>query len=335
IGCGAIASDGWEQSVRQVPGYLLLPSSHAGAYQRHPRTRLVAAADVDPQRLRAFGERWGVSALYQDHRAMLERERLDLVSIATPTRVRREVTVDVAGRGVKAIYLEKPIARTLADADAMIAACRANAVTVAVNHLRTYDPYYRAARQLIRAGEIGQVQGVLATWAEGFSEGGCHLWALLRSLLETRLAWVFAHLDGEEARLDLGGDAYLVYQNGVRAHVHMPWSTRVPVGVEILGSEGVIRMGYYQAQWWKLLARGERRVPVEWPFPRSNDGFSCMLTAVDELVRSLDGGPPPASTLEDARLALETTVALTQSGRSGAPVHLPITDTSYVVESWL
>ncbi len=335
IGCGAMGSDGWERSALSVPGYLMVPYSHAGVYQRHPRTLLVAAADPNPDNLRAFGERWGVTALYADHREMLERERLDIVSIATPTRVRHAVTLDVASAGVKAIYSEKPIARTLAEADAMLAATRGAGIPVAVNHYRTFDPYFAAAAKLIRDGEIGELQGVHATWAEGFSEGGCHLWDLLRFMLGSEVEWLFSHLDGDVSQIDPGGDAYLVYRNGVRAHVHMPWGSHTPSGVEILGSEGMIRMDYYRPQWWKFVPRGERFIAVEWPFPGRNEGYSGMHTALNQLIGAIEGGPPPSSTLEHGREALEITVALLQSGRSGEPVRLPVTDTSYVVEATL
>jgi predicted dehydrogenase len=335
IGCGAIASDGWEQDVRQVPGYQLLPYSHAGVFRRHPKTRLVAAADTDPQRLRAFGERWGVRALYLDHREMLAREDLEVVSIATPTRVRHALTLDVARSRVRGIFMEKPVARTLGEVDEMIAACRSVGIKVAVNHYRTYDPYFRAARALILNGEIGELRGALATWKEGFSEGGCHLFDLLRYTVRSEVDWVFAHLDEDRSQVDPGGNAYLVYRNGVRTSVHMPWSNHAPPSVEFLGSEGMIRMGFYQPQWWKFVRHGNRTIPVEWPFPGRNDGYSGMYMALDELLQAMDGGAEPASTLEDARTVLEITVALLKSGQSGEPVRLPVTDTAFVVESWL
>jgi UDP-N-acetyl-2-amino-2-deoxyglucuronate dehydrogenase len=209
IGCGGIGSDGWEQGLRAFPGYFLFPYSHAGVYQRHPRTRLVAAADIDPARLRAFGERWGVSALYLDYQEMLARERLDLVSIATPTRVRPAVTISAAGHHVKGIFLEKPIARTLGEADAMAQACRDAGVKVAVNHYRTYEPSFRAARAFIAGGEIGTLHAAMATWAEGFSEGGCHLLELLRWIVGAPVDWGVLPSGDNRSHVDLGGDAYI------------------------------------------------------------------------------------------------------------------------------
>ena len=110
IGCGRIA-DTIEDELVRAPAWSLLPYSHAGAYQRCTRTQLVAAADLNRERLETFGHRRGVERLYNDFREMLDRERLDIVSICVPTRAHAAVALDVAQRPVKGIYLEKPIAQ--------------------------------------------------------------------------------------------------------------------------------------------------------------------------------------------------------------------------------
>src|SRR5688500_4726172 len=75
----------------------LIPSSHAGCFVAHPQTELVAGCDLDPERLRAFGQRWGVTALYADYREMLAKERLDVVGIATSWgHTHAEIAPDVA-----------------------------------------------------------------------------------------------------------------------------------------------------------------------------------------------------------------------------------------------
>ncbi len=68
---------------RQAGLYTVLPVSHAGAFATTPGFRLVAAANRTEPKLRAFGERWGVRALYADFRAMLRDERPDVVSVCT------------------------------------------------------------------------------------------------------------------------------------------------------------------------------------------------------------------------------------------------------------
>ena len=81
-------ADSIEDEVADAPGWTLLPVSHAGAYQRCPRTLLVAAGlDPYPERLARFGARLRlVDRLYPDYREMLERETPYVVSVCVPTR---------------------------------------------------------------------------------------------------------------------------------------------------------------------------------------------------------------------------------------------------------
>src|SRR5688500_982216 len=191
VGCGRIA-DTIEDEIETAPGWQLLPFSHAGAYQRSPRTQLVAASDPNPERRATFGHRRGVPAdhLYADHREMLERERPDVVSVCVPTRHHAAVALDVAAHPrVKAIFLEKPIAQSLADADRLITAFRERSVAVAINHTRTWDPHYAAIRRLIAEGAIGQVHSVMTHGRGGALFGGHHLFDLLPSLPDPDPAW--------------------------------------------------------------------------------------------------------------------------------------------------
>ncbi|MGQ0569230.1 MAG: Gfo/Idh/MocA family protein, partial [Armatimonadota bacterium] len=193
IGCGRIA-DTIEDEILVAPSWALLPYSHAGAYQRCPRTRLVAAADPNPERLANFGRRRGVERLYADFRQMLERESLDIVSVCVPTRSHEAVTLAVTAYPVKGIYLEKPIAQSLREADAMIDAFRRRGIAVAVNHMRTWDPTYGRIQRLIADGAIGSVRAVMAHLREGALFGGTHLFDLLRFLLAAEAEGVFGEL---------------------------------------------------------------------------------------------------------------------------------------------
>src|SRR5262245_7879056 len=102
--------------------------SHARALQGARRVELVALADVYEPNLRAAGAAYGVDRLYPDHHRLLERERPDLLVVTTQAPQHAEIVIDAARAGVKGIVCEKPIAMTLADADAMIAACDAAGV---------------------------------------------------------------------------------------------------------------------------------------------------------------------------------------------------------------
>ena len=83
VGCGRIGTL-WETDPPT-------PVTHAGALAVLPQTELVAGASRGPDHLHQFGKRWGIDALYLDYQAMLARENLDIVCIATHPGLHRAI----------------------------------------------------------------------------------------------------------------------------------------------------------------------------------------------------------------------------------------------------
>jgi predicted dehydrogenase len=328
VGCGRIA-DSIEDEVADAPGWALLPFSHAGAYQRCTRTELVAAADPNAERRARFGERRGVERLYADYREMLDRETPDVVSICVPTRAHPEVALEVAAHashGVKAIFLEKPIAQSLADADRMIEAFHRHGVAVAVNHTRTWDPLYAAIRRLIADGAIGQIHSIMAHGREGALFGGVHMFDLLRSLIGREAEWVSGELDPGKT-FDPGARGVIAFSEGVRVYVNCSEADPTGFEVDITGTEGRIRAGNaLYPEWWQVDRTGRRPAWVRRTFPGMHDGRSAMLRAVEDLLDSAETGRPPLSTATDARANLEIAVAFHLAHQSGTRVSLPLTN---------
>ena len=335
VGCGRIA-DTIEDELESAPGWQLLPFSHAGAYLRSARTELIAAADPNQERRAALGRRRGVSEdhLYADHRAMLERERPEVVSVCVPTRFHAAVALDVAAcQSVKAIFLEKPIAQSLADADRLIAAFEARNVAVAVNHTRTWDPHYDAIRRLIADGALGQVHSLMCHGREGALFGGTHLFDLLRSLLDRDPEWVSGELVPGRT-FDPGARGVISFGGDVRAYINIAEDDPVGFEIDVVGTEGRIRAG--QTTYPELYAidrSGKRPVWVKRTFPGIHDGRSAMLRAVENLIESLETGAPILSTPRHARTALEIGVAFHLSHQQdGARVPFPVTDLGYTIQ---
>jgi predicted dehydrogenase len=323
IGCGRIASS-IEDEFEGKPGIQIFPYSHAGAYRHSDKVTLVAAADPSPDRLHAFGERWGIGALYASAEEMLAREQLDIVSICAPTSEHARL-FEVATRSVRGVLLEKPVSVTLAEADGMIEWAEERDVHVAVDHTRTFDSFYRQAKKTIDDGLIGEIRTIFALWAEGWSGGGSHLFDLIRFLTGSRPDWVFCDGDGSGLP-DSGGSAYLHYDNGMRVHVEAPHAGVAPLEIDLIGTSGRIRLGTFRMQLFVNDTSRGYSVPAEWPFFARTYLTSGLTTAVNELAAALEGGPAPASTLEHARDALEIAVALNESAARSAPVKLPAVD---------
>lgn len=332
IGTGRIAST-IQDEIETSPFSFLLPYSHAGAYAAVPQTRIVAGADVNPERLAAFAERWHVPATYADYREMLANERLDIVSVCTPTRARVEFVQAIAESGVRGIFLEKPVGQKLREVDQMLAIVEQHHVSVAVNHLRTFDPYYRRVRWVIEQGLIGDLHSVFVRWREGMSFGGSHLFDALRFLLGAEAVSVYGRLDGGDGLFDPGGSGIVRFANGVEVFVDNAVGSAAPREIDIIGSAGRIRIGdFLPPELYTKDPRSPFGELVQRPFPAAVYGTSGMTVAVQELVRALETGQEPSSTLRDGRANLEIAVAFHLSHRSNAPVALPVTDLDYAVE---
>jgi predicted dehydrogenase len=144
-----------------------------------PGTRIVAVADADPQGLEAAVKRLGHPKGFADYRRMLEEMKPDLVSVC-PRWIdqHRDMVVAAAERGVRGIYMEKPMCRTLAEADQMIAACEKHNVKLAMAHQTRYSQKLPVIRELISSGRLGRWRSAPAartTPAEAVRTSGC--WA--------------------------------------------------------------------------------------------------------------------------------------------------------------
>lgn len=141
IGCGTIAQ-----------------TAHLPAIARlRDRARLVAVADVRAEAAERAATTWEAEASYTDYHALLDRDDIDVVIVATPEFLHAEQVAAAAAAG-KHILCEKPMAPSVEEADAMLVATRAADVVFMVGHSRRFTPRYRAVHAAIARGEIGQVR---------------------------------------------------------------------------------------------------------------------------------------------------------------------------------
>ncbi|HEU5316250.1 MAG TPA: Gfo/Idh/MocA family oxidoreductase [Chloroflexota bacterium] len=133
------------------------PYSHAGAYQHIEQTHLVAVASRGEERLKRFADRYGIPAqnAYTDYRAMIEREKPDIVSVTTPSFARAEPIIFAAEHGVRGIYAEKGLSASLEEADRIAAAVRKHDVAFNWGAMRRHHSGFRQLADAIARGEIG------------------------------------------------------------------------------------------------------------------------------------------------------------------------------------
>ncbi len=134
--------------------------AHLPAYQRFPeRVQLAAVCDVREEAAAQLAEAAGVRDVFTDAREMLERAPIDAVDICTVHDQHAPLAVAAAQAG-KHVLVEKPMACSLTECRQVVEVAEGAGVTLMVCQQFRYDPSYRAARSVIRAGEIGSVCAV-------------------------------------------------------------------------------------------------------------------------------------------------------------------------------
>jgi predicted dehydrogenase len=243
------------------------------AWRSLDNVQLVAVADEDERGRAAARERLGVRAAYADYRELLRRERPHLVSVAPRwLDCHRDMVLACAEAGAS-ILLEKPLCRTLAEADEMVAACERHHVKLAVAHQTRYSPRLERVRELLASDRFGTLLEMRARGKEDRRAGGEDLMVLGTHLLDLMRSiggdarWCFGRVavtergrvrpvtradvrEGAEGIGPLAGDhvtAVYGFDHGVTGHFSSCRAERRPgepdrFGLEVRGSRGVLQL---------------------------------------------------------------------------------------------
>jgi len=128
---------------------------HARNYHEIPGITLVAVTDSDPKVVKEIAAKHKVRA-YTDYHQMLEKEKLDIVSIAVPTGRHRKLALDCITKGIH-ILIEKPIAATVAEAKEIVAKARKKGFKFTVGHIERFNPAVLKLKEMIEADRLGEI----------------------------------------------------------------------------------------------------------------------------------------------------------------------------------
>lgn len=342
IGLSWIGADPAQPASDPVLG-TASPGTHASAMATIPEIEVVAGCDIFPAAREQFVERWGPVwpgvRVYENYEDLFANEQVDLVSIVTPDNLHGEVLAAALAAGVKAVFCDKPLSISLAEADEMVLAVRAAGVPMSVNYGRRWSPEYVEARRLVRSGAIGDLVQVL------IESGGprAMLWRihthaidLLTFFADAEPDWVFADLEpgmeeygtgykgdgGRTASLEPGANIYIAYKNGVRG-ILTGWK-QIPqdMVVHVVGTKARIEL---DVEGWRIIEapRSDNRAPdATLPNPATTAvaptySVSGMAAALRELLGAMETGQPTISSGEMARRTVAITDAVLRSAAQG------------------
>ena len=132
---------------------------HQVGYRGRTDARIVAVCDTNKAHARKKAKEWGVEKIYTDYQQVLEDKEVDVVELLTPHHLHCPMTVQACQAG-KHVSVQKPMALSAAEADQMIAAADKAGVTLRVYETFVYYAPAIRAKEMIEAGEIGEVRAV-------------------------------------------------------------------------------------------------------------------------------------------------------------------------------
>ncbi|MBU4200767.1 MAG: Gfo/Idh/MocA family oxidoreductase [Verrucomicrobia bacterium] len=160
------------QQVRYgIVGLGFFGEKHAEVLQDIPGVKLAAVSTRRPDRLQEMAARFNVAKTYTDYNELLRDPELDAVSIVTHFNDHRDIAISALKSG-KHVFLEKPMAATPSDCDAIIAAADGAKGMLMVGHICRFDPRVVLAKQALDAGRIGKIVSMHAARNLPASIGG-------------------------------------------------------------------------------------------------------------------------------------------------------------------
>jgi predicted dehydrogenase len=269
---------------------------------------------------------------------------VDIVDICTPTHLHHPMVLQAAAAG-KQIVCEKPLARTVAQGQEMIAACQAAGVELLVAHVVRYFPEYALARQNVTAGAIGQTAVIRLkrgtsqpkkaedNWfVEQEKSGGMMLDLMIHDFDYAR--WVAGEVKQVYARnvstqhpgakVD-HGLAILTHHNGAISHVEGSWAYPPPLfrtQLEIAGSNGWLRYDSGETAALSLYLHQNQVDAPDVPLPGSPLNEDPYTTEIRSFYDHLAHGTGTAVTAADGLAALQIALAAIESAQTGQPVQL-------------
>ena len=337
-----------------VVGAGIWGTMHARAYSQYPLVELVGICDLDEERARKVADEYAIPKVFTDVELLLD-ENLDGISVATPDNTHTAIVLKAAAKGVH-ILVEKPLATTLVECNAMLAAAEKAGVYLMVDWHNRWNPPIYYAWKSIQTGELGEVRYIyyrlsdtiyvplkMLPWADQSSV----MWFLGSHALDT-VCWLTGKKPvrvycqkRQQVLADLGvntPDIYvtmLEFEGGGLAVIENAWilpqqsPSLIDHKVEILGSRGAI---YLDPTHHGAFAKYSPETAAGFPNPSYPDLFVTpevyqkqMGFAVESMYHFVDcirDQLSPLASGADGYLNTRLILAAEQSARSGTPVNL-------------
>ncbi len=324
---------------------------------RNNHLEFVAMCDISTEAMTEKAVRFGLGNVtqYTDYREMLEKERPKLVAIATESGKHAAIALDCIAAGCNLI-IEKPIALSIADADAIIRAGREAGVVVCANHQNRFNKSIQKIRDALESGRFGKMfYGTAhirwcrnreyysgAAWRGTWEQDGgalmnqcIHNIDLLRWMMGNEIEMVVGmtdRLNHEYIEAEDLGIALIKFKNGSYGVIEGTtdiYDKNLEETLYLFGQKGTVKAGgvsVNKIEEWNFsdLLDDPERVKTEFgENPPNVYGFGHTPLYAD-VIDAISSHRDPYVTAEDGKRALELVLAIYKSAAEGQPVKLPL-----------
>ena len=313
---------------------------HSGAYAKMPNAELVAIMDILPEAAQRLAEMHSVAA-YTDLKQMLAEVEVDVVDLCVPTNVRLDC-MRVAVAAGKHICAEKPLGRTIGQAQEAVRICEEAGVVLFVAQVLRWFPEYKRMHDLIEAGAVGKPVVVRVTRSSSYPRGTNDWFADMKASGGVVLDMIIHDFDwlrwcfGKVKRIYARGlyeagirltDYALVtlrFESGLVAHVEGNWAR--PSGftteVEVAGTGGLLHFVNEQAVPLRVELKAEAEAGPGVNVPSSPTWADPYYQELEHFITCLEEGRTPDVTGQDGLEAVRIAESALRSISSGQPVVL-------------
>ena len=304
-----------------VVGVGMMGRHHVRVYSKlaeEGRVELVGIADTNLERARELAVTYGTTP-YPNY-TELAREGLDAVSIAVPTSLHRDVAVEFINRGA-GVLVEKPIADTVENAEAIMQAAEDAGVTLMVGHIERFNPAVLRLKEIIEGGLLGRLVTISAKRVGPMAKRirdvgiivdlGVHDIDVISFLFGEPVRTVYAragnvlHPVGVEdhALITLGfeGGTGIVETNWLTPH-----KTRT---LSVVGTEGIAYVDY--------ISQSLKLYNHEWIREAKIDRREPLRNELEHFIECVENGERPITDGEAGLHALRVALLAQESARTG------------------
>ena len=318
-----------------IAGAGFIGAVHAHAYQHIPDVEIVGIADPIAEKVEPLAQETNARA-FRDYTDLLNAG-IDIINVCTPPSNHLPATLAAANAGVH-VLMEKPIARTLDEADEMIAACKNANVNLMTGFTHHFYPEMLEAKRLVASGAIGKPLTVLDNMSitysfvlpwyreKEISGGGVFMCNAVHGF--DRAAWVI----GQKVSSVCGqiepttgkwgedfGAALAKFDGGAQGNFFQHWGPyrTLQCELQIFGEEGMVHVRSWDSV---ELFIGDKRTVTH--FYKPDHGLSQrsmlgMINELTEMVNSVREKRAPSVTGHDGRAAMANVLAVYESAATG------------------